>query len=289
MLTLFGAMLAGVLTESVMAKIASRDQEDEEDSGDEAEIGPASSAELLGTPLSEHFEGGDLLHSDDPSETGELPVPLTGSEADDLQYGDRQAEQNSTSAGDDLIDGRAGGEDLSGDLVDEAMWAETGEDPFEAGADVPLGQLGDAILAGDDGDDLPSGQEGDDPPSDVAGHHNLYAAFPEGDDGETDVLNVCDSDDLSLIGASGEGDPGADQFILKEWLSEGGIATISDYDAAEDQIVLVYDPDTHADPQLSLSAVAETEDVEILLDGEVIGRVTDGAGLSEKDILLLPA
>ena len=69
----------------------------------------------------------------------------------------------------------------------------------------------------------------------------------------------------------------------------GEVATIADYDAAEDQIVVVYDPAVHADPELTLEPVEGTDDVTILLDGAAVGLVAGGAGMDVSEITLMAA
>ncbi|MFZ1480220.1 MAG: calcium-binding protein, partial [Paracoccaceae bacterium] len=104
-------------------------------------------------------------------------------------------------------------------------------------------------------------------------------------------LNGGDGDDTLTLGAGdhGTGGAGADDFILSQWLGEGGFATIADYQAGEDQIVVVYDPATHADPELTLAPVDGTSDVTILLDGAPVGLVTGGAGMDVGEITLMAA
>ena len=159
------------------------------------------------------------------------------------------------------------------------------------GDDTLDGGEGDDWLAGGDGNDLLDGGQGSDTQDGGNGNDTLYGAFPEGDDYAEDYLNGGDGDDTLVLGAGdhGSGDAGADVFDLSQWLGEGGFATITDYDAAEDRIVVVYDAVFHPQPQLTLAPVDGTEDVQILLDGQAVGLVSGGAGLSAEDILLRAA
>jgi Ca2+-binding RTX toxin-like protein len=115
--------------------------------------------------------------------------------------------------------------------------------------------------------------------------------FPEGDDAEADFLNGGEGDDTLTLGAGdyATGGEGSDDFVLSQWLGEGGHATISDYNADEDQIVVVYDASAHADPELTLAPVDGTSDVTIMLNGAPVGVVSDGAGMDLSDITLLAA
>ncbi len=78
---------------------------------------------------------------------------------------------------------------------------------------------------------------------------------------------------LTWRGRLGLGGEGSDDFILGQWLAEGGHATITDFDGAEDEIVLVYDPSVHTDPQVTLAPVEGTDQVQILLDGDPVATV----------------
>ena len=99
------------------------------------------------------------------------------------------------------------------------------------------------------------------------------------DDSALDYLNGGRGDDLLDIGGGDHATGGedADTFALQEWLSEGKVATIADYDFLQDQIVVVYDPAAHPDPQLTLSSDEETENVTILLDGAPVAVVSGGS------------
>ena len=59
---------------------------------------------------------------------------------------------------------------------------------------------------------------------------------------------------------------------------QGARSTIADFNPAEDQLFVVYDPALHPDPQLSVTD--DGGDALIHLDGAEVARVTGGAGLS---------
>ncbi len=149
----------------------------------------------------------------------------------------------------------------------------------------------DDWLAGGEGDDLLSGGAGADTLDGDAGNDSLSGVFPEGDDDDADYLNGGGGDDVLTLGARDHatGGDGADDFVLSQWLDDGEFATIADYDGSADQIVVVYDPLAHTDPDLTLTPVEGTDDVTILLDGQAIGLVSGGAGLSVNDITLMAA
>jgi hypothetical protein len=88
-------------------------------------------------------------------------------------------------------------------------------------------------------------------------------------------------------GDHGFGDAGADRFVLTQWLSEGGYATITDYNLAEDQIVLVYDAATHATPDVTVEPMEGQDAVRILIDGQAVATVN--GPVAPADIRLLAA
>ena len=97
------------------------------------------------------------------------------------------------------------------------------------------------VIHGGDGNDLLQGGAGSDTLDGNDGDDSLSGLFPEGDDTAVDFLNGGDGDDTLTLGAGdlGTGGAGADDFILSQWLGEGGFATIADYQAGEYQIEVV--------------------------------------------------
>ncbi|MDA3888846.1 MAG: hypothetical protein PF443_08630, partial [Allgaiera sp.] len=78
---------------------------------------------------------------------------------------------------------------------------------------------------------------------------------------------------------------GADIFAFGEW-GASGPAMIHDYDPAEDELVLVYDPALHPDPLLSIEPGGEDGSVYLSLDGTRLAEVANGEGLSPEDVTL---
>ena len=72
-------------------------------------------------------------------------------------------------------------------------------------------------------------------------------------------------------------------------MAQGSVTTIADYDFTQDQIVVVYDPAAHPDPQLSLAKTDENDDVTIMLDGAPVAVVTGGSPVFLSDIRLAAA
>jgi len=89
------------------------------------------------------------------------------------------------------------------------------------------------------------------------------------------LLNGGDGDDLlHLMGADmATGGAGADRFDI-----QGSGGTIADFNPEDDRLVVVYDPELHPDPQISVSD--DGADALVLLDGQELARISGAAGLS---------
>lgn len=114
--------------------------------------------------------------------TVEEPVPVIGTEGDDLLTGTDRADIIEGRGGDDLIQGLGGsdrlfgesgddvvaggfgGDTLSGGVGDDALSGDAGDDTItgEAGLDDLIGGVGDDALDGGSGNDRLLGEEGDD-------------------------------------------------------------------------------------------------------------------------------
>jgi Ca2+-binding RTX toxin-like protein len=138
---------------------------------------------------------------------------------------------------------------------------------------------------GGDGDDLLQGGAGQDTLDGGVGNDTL-----DGGQGVPDFLNGGDGDDdLALSGGDfAHGGTGSDTFSLLDWVAEGGVSTISDYDPQEDAIVLVYDATQTLSPDVSLET-DDGGDVTILVDGDPVAVVAGGAGLTLADIRMAAA
>ncbi len=264
-----------------------------------------------------------------PAETTPQNDILVGTPADDHIDGAAGDDQIGGYAGDDLLQGGAGEDDLRGDSGQDRLSGGDGNDTLAGGADDDslmgdaghdelVGQEGDDTLSGDAGNDSLLGGAGDDSLTGGAGNDGL-----QGGDGN-DILAGGDGQD-TLMGGNGDdrltdrdaaGDPsrdflnggaghdtllagegdwldggaGHDDFVLNEWLAAGGdAATIGDYNPDEDQIVVVYDPASYPEPELS---VAPTEgspnDMEVFLNGTLVAHVLDSPDLTVADLTLLP-
>lgn len=287
------------------------------DTGDPAEDGPDSPdlmadedpARLLtGTPQD------DILGGKDGDDT------ILGAAGNDLLDGREGNDWIQGGNGEDYVNGGAGADSLYGGLGNDVMRGEEGTDLMDggpgadrlsghAGADSLVGGTGDDSLLGGDGDDRLEGEEGrdwlsggfgndtlvggagEDTLDGNAGNDLLIGVDTSAPDAETDYLNGGAGDDRLVLGAGdiGHGGTGADMFEVGDWIEDDGFATIQDYDPAQDELVVVYDAQTHPDPQISLIEDNESGDVTVLLDGFPLAHIPDGAGLQLSQLRLMPS
>jgi hypothetical protein len=142
-------------------------------------------------------------------------------------------------------------------------------------------------LAGGAGNDALFGAGGEDTLTAGAGDDALGGA----DDEDADLLLGEDGNDLLTLGAGdiGTGGLGEDLFTLADFGPNTPPSVITDYSAEDDHIVLMYDPDVHPEPVVSMAQVEGTEDMSVMLDGVQIAIVQGALGLTEADIQLMAA
>ncbi len=179
---------------------------------------------------------------------------LVGSDEDDSIFGN---------GGNDTILGAAGDDRLFGaDDSDYGLGGE-GDDLVRGGADddTLIGGTGSDDLRGDGGDDVLVSAEvvdeqavqsiltGEDTVTPIASTTDFDAEVNPADD----EVDGGGGDDLLIMGAgdSGSGGGGEDAFQLGSWIDPGNPATISDFDASEDQIVYSFEGD--AAPTITVS------------------------------------
>ena len=203
--------------------------------------------------------------------------------------------------GNDTLYGGDGDDDLFGNDNDDWLYGEDGNDRIDgdAGHDSLLGGTGNDTLSGDAGDDWLHGGYGDDSLRGDTGADTLDGDFGNDtldgrdDDNATsghDFLNGGEGEDV-LIGGAGDyltGGQSADTFVTGDWITDGNVANISDYNAAEDQIHVIYDPAVHPDPHLTLRHEDNATDATIMLDGHPLALVQGGASLDLSSIRLMP-
>lgn len=92
-----------------------------------------------------------------------------------------------------------------------------------------------------------------------------------------------------MIGAEcdGQDQTGGELFALGDWIDPRDPATIADYDAWEDQIVVVYDPDAGVAPRLSIEPSETVGAAWVVLNGMRLAEVLGAGSLAVHDVLLL--
>jgi Ca2+-binding RTX toxin-like protein len=189
-------------------------------------------------------------------------------------------------AGDDSLQGQDGADLLDGGLGADILAGHMGDDTLAggAGADTLLGGAGQDALDGDGDDDWLAGGEGADALAGGAGSDTLdgnagddWLSGLDGDidDHDQDFLNGGAGNDTMILGSGdqAQGDSGEDAFVIHDWLTEGGVAHVSDYDANLDKLVVVYDPAVHPDPILSVEVTPDGSESTILVDGAPVATV----------------
>ncbi|MGL4281559.1 MAG: calcium-binding protein, partial [Albidovulum sp.] len=154
------------------------------------------------------------------------------------------------------------------------------------------GGEGNDALEGARGDDRLTGAAGSDRLMGGDGKDALDGREAAGEVQARDYLNGGAGDDMLIAGSDdwATGGGGADQFaIAGHGGADAGPATIGDYDPAEDQLLLLYDPAVHPDPTVTV----EPPEVEgaahrILIDGIAVAQVFGAAHLDPADILIRP-
>ena len=218
--------------------------------------------------------GGDAMHGGTGNDV------LMGEDGDDDLQGEGDDDLLSGGTGSDALAGCDGDDSLSGGDGADSLNGGDGDDDLTGGigGDTLVGGFGDDVLDGGADTDLLQGGYGNDT---LNGHDDGAATL--------DYLNGGDGDDVMQLGGSdmGYGAAGADTFALDGQAT--GVATISDYNPAEDRIQVEYDAATHPDPTLSVETDgADPTSALILLDGMVLAHVVGGAGLAASDIDLTP-
>lgn len=298
--------------------------DDDADSGDS---GHSSGATVDGMPWSDDItdapavaqdltggDGADILAGDAQADG------LFGEAGDDQIIGRDGDDSISGGMGRDYLDGGNGQDSLDGGDGDDTLMGGAGLDTLDggAGADSLSGAEGDDVLAGGAGDDSLAGGEGSDSLAGDAGNDWLPGGMGQdtlvggaghdtldggagndlldgrdafGETAQTDLLNGGAGDDTLLLGAGdfGHGGDGADLFELSDISPGDPLATITDYQADTDQIVLLYDADFHPMPEVSLATDPDSLDATVVLDGVPIAVIKNAAGLDIADIVLRAA
>ncbi|MCP1167023.1 calcium-binding protein [Limimaricola litoreus] len=235
-----------------------------------SDVGTARPDVIFGTPASDDIDAGagndhvDLRDGDDRA--------LGGDGADEMHGG----------RGADALRGEEGDDALWGHVGDDALWGDAGHDRLSGGdgADLLRGGAGADALAGDLGDDDLDGGDGRDVLHGGAGDDRLSGAS----DGAADWLNGGDGDDEIHAGAgdTAHGGTGGDLFALRS-MEAGEAAVIVDFDAAQDQIMVLHPPGLV--PELTAEAVPEG--LLLRADGAALARLDGITALAPDAVVLL--
>ncbi len=209
---------------------------------------------------------------------------VTGSQANDYARG---------GSGNDTLIMREGDDIALGDSGDDALFGGIGNDRLQGGLgnDALDGSLDDDHLEGGDGNDALRGGQGDDMLFGGEGDDLLVGDSLDGTGGVARGVDVLSggagNDTLWLFGNdTGTGDTGEDLFRVINADTPDTHVTITDYDAADDQIEIVYTDTASPPPSVTVADVPGTTDVQISIDTVVVATVTGGSGLLADDIRL---
>lgn len=224
---------------------------------------------------------------------------LDGREGDDSLHGDAGEDHlhgnggtDSLTGGDerDEIWGEDGDDSLWGDQGDDSLWGGEGNDQLEgglgddslvggSGADTVQGGDGDDRVSGGEGGDLIGGGDGSDEVDGGAGADTIWGGMPHETDTDVDFLNGGAGDDLLMLGAGdyANGGEGSDAFALQDIHPGDPLVQITDFNPAQDELVVLYDPALHPNPELTLRDVLGSP--VLLLDGVPLASLTNGATL----------
>lgn len=225
---------------------------------------------------------------------------VLGGAGDDQLSGGGGQDSLQGGEGADTLHGEASGDRLEGGAGDDILYGHDGADSLLGGAgdDELQGGLGDDWLSGGAGADALHGREGADRLDGGAGPDTLFGGWDNdlltgAEDGEAwrDYLNGGAGDD-TLRGGDGDvltGGAGADILVLDP-SGEGAAIEIMDFDAAQDQIVILYEETGGgAAPEIDMRPHAEDPELaEILLDGRVVSTLPRDALPGVEGILLVP-
>ncbi|MDG3041033.1 calcium-binding protein [Roseicyclus marinus] len=247
--------------------------------GDDLLRGREGMDSLLGGGGNDAITGGP---GDDRIEGGTDTDMLVGNEGNDTILGGAGADEAYGEDGDDLIDGGTGTDFLVGG---------DGHDTITGGTDDDLlfGNDGDDSLSGEDGDDYLQGGFGADTLSGGAGNDRLDGTFAAGDslfgpvdEDQGDILDGGDGDDTIVVGAGdlATGGAGADLFATGSFIQAAELAgTVTDFDAAQDVIEVMFDPALTPDPVITVQDFPDGSGAHILFNGDIILSVSGAQGL----------
>ncbi|SMX49796.1 Hemolysin, plasmid [Pelagimonas varians] len=250
------------------------DTSDEIDSGANAEEQQAEVESSDDTSLLEM--AATVLEAEDTG--GSIDETRAGSDGDETLVG---------GDGDDRLEGFEGDDELLGGAGDDTMDGGEGDDIIvsDAGDDVVLGGLGNDAMHARSGDDLVSGGDGEDTLFGGDGNDTLL-----GNDEDEDYLIGGDGDDAIVVGQGDHayGGHGADTFFLDTAFSDE-VADLADFNNDEDTIVVLVDNQQEDDEVSIVPSLTDPSQSELILNGEVLARMSTENAPSPLEIKILVA
>ena len=263
--------------------------------GNDTLAGRGGDDQIAGYAGNDHLKGGagnDDLRGDDGDDH------LQGGTGNDHLAGGDGHDAMSGGKGNDTLAGGSGNDRLHGGAGDDSLIGGQGDDHMDGGRgnDALLGGDGNDTLVGGEGHDTLVGGAGDNRLSgDGPGHR------PEAQPAR-DHLDGGAGNDTLIGGAGGDwltGGEGHDTFHLPgnvapdpadaDW-APAGATVVTDYNPAEDRLVVIYDAAAHPTPHLTLAPDAtHAGDTQVFLDGRHIATIQSSPGLTAADLHLMPA
>lgn len=201
---------------------------------------------------------------------------LIGGEGNDTLYGGEGNDTLHGGGGDDTLRGGGGNDLMNGDDGNDLLIGGEGDDSLFGGGgnDTLLGGWGNDLVVAGEGNNLLEGGEGND--TLVGVHLDLDGR----DIGGVNYLNGGEGNDLIIAGAGdiASGGAGEDTFLLGSWLGAGAPAEIMDFTPGEDRLVLDF-PDAEHKPEVRITHDPDTGIASVIVDGDVVALVHNGAGL----------
>ena len=225
----------------------------------------------------------ETIHGEDGNDTiggGAGHDTLHGGRGTDVMDGGDDNDSIFGNNGNDILNGGSGDDYLHGSAGDDALYGDDGNDAVYGGGDndTVSGGQGHDTVSGGHGDDVINGVEDD----------TTTAHLDDTDSG--DFLNGGSGDDVIIAGQqdSVTAGSGADTIVAGDWIEAGRAASLIDFVARDDSILLVY-ADGEDEPDISLEPDPETQGAtQIMMNGVVVANVLNGSEVSLDDITVMP-
>ncbi|MEL7166811.1 MAG: calcium-binding protein [Pseudomonadota bacterium] len=231
---------------------------------DETLTGESGSDTIMGSGGNDVIDG---MGGDDSLQGGDGDDLIEAGAGADEVFGNNDDDTITGGAGSDSLNGSAGADVVDGGADDDVIWGGLDDDTLSGGtgADTVFGGFGDDLISGVDTDGAADVDAGD---------------YLNGGDGDDTI--IAGNDDVVTAGS------GADDIVVGDWIMQGSATDVIDFNADEDDIILVYD-DAGGAPDLNLSPDPDSPDVmHVVMDGVTVAHVSGGAGLELGDVTVMP-